>query len=411
MLARGINVALGKATYTVGVIFICNLLFSIKYPGILCNCDFDNDSTSLIAATEITSLLSQTVKPYIMSNIVMHLLAMSSKYFEKMRKDPESQRSFDMLTILVMTSMSLAYSGISVKHLDKYISLSCKSIFFIYYSIINVVVSLFVAWFNRQMLLNGVGHGISIILSLKIVNMYLQKYDITSVYEFFKIVSLYDYIYFMLCFMFVVLMDKLSLKLKIVALSDKNSIVDKNHLVGYIEYEPNRTTVLAAILTMQTTNLFNAISKNNIPLWIVYWLDVVFNSYGVATTIVMFIFKTIVLFIFNYIYNYVSNPHTYKLNESLRKNLCAIPYVRPGEDTNKFVDSVVLRCSLISVSMIAGYLLVPLILQNLLPCKIVMQNGIDIMIVASSLMKIIEYLISIYKVNSGDFNYSRLIVK
>ena len=410
---RGFSITFKKISYTLIVIFACNVLFSIKYPGIFGSYKIDNN-TSYVIVSDITNIFSQSTRPFIVSNIMMHMLAMIFPYFDKMRKEQDSKRLYEIITLFLMTTISITQSIIYMKYIDPYVLDNCKSFFFIYYSIINLVVSLFVAWFNRQILLNGMGHGISIILSLKIVNMYLKQYQINSFYTLFQLLNFYDYLYFFLSFMFIIFMEKFIIRLDIYALCSNNAEINQSNLKGYIEYKPTNSNIIANILTMQTNSLFNVfcnfLSNYNVALLysIGYYFDTLLNSYGVVTNVIIFILRSLTLFVYNYLYNYVSHNHSYKLNESLRKNLCVAPYVRQGSETNNFVDSVIVISSFISVLMTFGFMLFPIIIQNIIPCKHVISNGIDLMIIANSFIKIIEFMQSIYKYNLYQFDYSRL---
>ena len=409
----GIAVALRKISYTLIVIFACNILFSMQYPGI-CSSYEIKDNISYLIMSDVTSILSQSARPFIISNIMMHMLALIFSYFDKMRKEQDSKRMYEIITLFLMTTISITQSIIGMKYVDAYVSDYMKGTFFIYYSIINLIISLFIAWFNRQMLLNGMGHGVAILLSLKVINIYLKKHNMNGATHVLSMLGFYDYLFFILCFMFTICMEKFIIKLNICALSSNSYDVEKNNVSGYIEYKPTHSNIIANILTIQTTGLvvtmFALITSYNISIFetIGYYVDTIFNSNGLITNILLFVLRAFILFIYNYLYNYVSHNHAYKLNESLRKNLCCIPYIKPGSKTDAFVDSVIVRSSIISVFMTFGFLFVPYFLSHILPCKYIIVNGIDIMIIANSFMKIIEFMQSIYQYNSYCFDYSRL---
>ena len=135
----------------------------------------------------------------------------------------------------------------------------------------------------------------------------------------------------------------------------------------------------------------------------------IFKNEGVIMNFFSVISRFFMLFVYNYLYNHVSYNNAHKLNESLRKNLCCVPYVRSGTQTDVFVDSVIIRASIISVLMTVGFLAIPYFVGSILPCKNVIKNGIDIMIMANAFMNIVEFMKSVYQYNAYRFDYGGLI--
>ena len=279
---------------------------------------------------------------------------------------------------------------------------------------INIVSTLFVAWFNRQMMLNGIGYGVNVILSLQSINYFVAVNKLVSLYDLLVCLR-YGMAFLFFLVMVCVFVDRLVIKLKIRALVSKSYTISKEVLVDYMKYKPTNSNIMANILTMQTvgmfsllTNVFNlrGISIASMFDRIMYYIFN--NSYIVALgTFLTQVCYILLLFCFNYIYNSVYYSNASKFSENMRKSLCCIPGVPVGNATYQQVDRVAVLCSVIAI-FITLVLHISPHLFALVTGSSLRISGIDMMIITSSFLYIVDFMRSVYEYNTYVFDTNKI---
>ncbi len=131
------------------------------------------------------SVLALNITPYITSSIIMQLLTIAIPKLEEMQRDGEDGRKkIASITRYVTVGLSLIESSAMAIGFGRQGLLETYNVF----SIITVVAALtagsaFLMWIGERITENGVGNGISIVLTINIISR--MPADITTLFEQF----------------------------------------------------------------------------------------------------------------------------------------------------------------------------------------------------------------------------------
>lgn len=131
------------------------------------------------------SVLALNITPYITSSIIMQLLTIAIPKLEEMQRDGEDGRKkIASITRYVTVGLSLIESSAMAISFGRQGLLETYNVF----SIITVVAALtagsaFLMWIGERITENGVGNGISIVLTINIISR--MPADITTLFEQF----------------------------------------------------------------------------------------------------------------------------------------------------------------------------------------------------------------------------------
>ncbi|MDE7340927.1 MAG: preprotein translocase subunit SecY [Lachnospiraceae bacterium] len=131
------------------------------------------------------SVLALSITPYITSSIIMQLLTIAIPKLEEMQRDGEDGRKkIASITRYVTVGLSLIESSAMAIGFGRQGLLETYNVF----SIITVVAALtagsaFLMWIGERITENGVGNGISIVLTINIISR--MPADITTLFEQF----------------------------------------------------------------------------------------------------------------------------------------------------------------------------------------------------------------------------------
>lgn len=411
----GVGVTVRKILWTFLFIFIYPALLNITYPGTTGTMTYPDGS--VLDVIQFTSILSQNLRPYILANIIMNMLSLLFVYFEQLRKNTETKRIYDQIILLVMTILSITQSIILYHTVATFVADSYKRDFFLYFSIINLTSTLFIAWFNRQMTIKGIGNGITLLLSLNIIGGFIRTNKITSLLDLHKFTIL-DFFYVCLMIFICLIIDKLMIKAQITALTPFNNQFKKYTGDSYIEYKPSGTNTMSNILATQTihlTSLFydTVINRGVVCKSFVYEMvnklsnNLNFLDAGLPYNIFVY---AMLLFAFNYVYNTIYYHNASKMHENMRHTLCFLNYVRPGKETEKRLDNIAMISSVISVLSTLIVILLPKLIAKTFEITINI-NGIDMTIMISSFVYLISFGEALYVYNTYSFNSGKVPIK
>lgn len=297
-----------------------------------------------------------------------------------------------------------------------------KDTFFAIYALINASIALFFTWLNRHMLISGLGNGITIILTIQILNRFINMANINTIFDYIKFVYnnfLYIAIMFFLCAAF----EDTFVELNVRALNPNSKYIIDAAKNGSIKYKPINSNVTAHVLTAQVKNisiflgqfLYNSqrIYVNNIFMrYFSYIINFLYNMNNNVSQFMYFI----ALFIFNYMYNNVYYHRLDRILENMKNNICYILYIRIGEIT-KFMHMASIKCALIAVIMTITLVITPKIIfmisNNVYTINKYMIP-LDLMIMSSTFMHFKEFFfrLSVYyefKLTSSNFVFKNKI--
>lgn len=422
MQRKGFSIAAKKILYTVGVIFTYTAIYNLSYPGCIDVMQSQGNIKSYVTDINITSVLSQATRPYIFANVIMNMLTLISDYFDKLKSNADSKNLYDIINIGVMLFFSIAHSIMNISYIDPHVTQIFKPSFFIYYSIINLVSCLFVAWFNRQLVLNGIGYGVTLIISLQIINGFIKQNCINTILDIFTKIGMKQFLYLWIMFFMLVVIEKYVVRIPLMALNTYGNECIEDASKGYIEYKPTNTNVIANVLALQTISLLmlfigwlfgdsiiNFINSYRIANWISnigFYYDKSGNYVNYASLFMQYFLYLLLLLSYNYIYNTVyHSPH--KTAESMRKQICYIPFVGIGKKTESLIDNVAMLCSIFAVLITIYIMSLPIIIGYFIGSNTLI-GGIDLMIISSSFVYLIEFAKSMHKYSTYSFSASAL---
>lgn len=316
------------------------------------------------------SVFALGVTPYITASIIIQLLSMDvipaltelSKSGAKGRKKLDQYTRYLAVVFSIVQSISLtysfnhAYSGLFVNGLT--------TARLLYVSMIFTAGSMFLVWLGDQISAKGIGNGISMVIMAGIVGRMPQQFSTAwnslvegDIANGAWIFAVYVLIYLVII-VFVTLINTAELRIPIQYTSSSMSLA-RNSKMNYLPLKINSASVIPVIFAsslmmapMQVASFFaNGAS----------WYTTMQNWLGLRTWYSITIYVVlIILFTFFYAKMQI-NPE--QVAENLGKSGAYIPSVRPGKQTEEYVDKALSRITVLG----AGALALIAVLPHLMP--------------------------------------------
>ncbi|MDQ3141135.1 MAG: preprotein translocase subunit SecY [Bacteroidota bacterium] len=355
-----------KILYTLTLLLIFRIGSFIVLPGV--NADLlkskVNDTNSLFGlintytggAFNQASIFALGIMPYITASIIVQLLGFAVPYFQRLqqkegesgrRKLNQMTRMFTVLITLVQGGGYLTYIQ-SMGVVDQSMS---PFIFWFANSIIIAAGTIFCMWLGERITDRGIGNGVSMIIMIGIIA------SLPGAFAFELQSQLSNNGLILFIFELVVLFFIIIATILIVQGVRKIPIQFAKRMVGrnagsmpvqtdrdYIPLKVNAAGVMPIIFAQAITFL---------PLTAMQYLsgDPSMGNSGIMQTLTdpygfWHNFLTFLLVVgFTYIYTaLIVNPQNYA--EYLKRNNAFIPGVKPGEDTEEFIDTTTTRITL-----------------------------------------------------------------
>ncbi len=298
------------------------------------------------------SIFSLGVMPYITASIILQLLGFAVPYFQKLQQhEGESGRKkisqyTRLLTVLISVVQGGAYLTLlnsTPGAIDPSVN---KSIFFLGNSVIMATGTLFAMWLGERITDKGIGNGVSLIIMIGIIATLPRSF----VGEFSQQLASNGFLVILL--ELVVLFFVILAAIMVVQGVRKIPIQFAKKMVGrtsddvpnagnrdYIPLKVNASGVMPIIFAQAIMFL---------PLTLANWAasDGVQNSFLIALNNTKSLPYNLIFFIlvilFTYVYTaLIVNPKQY--STYLKNQNSFIPGVKPGEDTENYIDSLTTR--------------------------------------------------------------------
>ena len=289
------------------------------------------------------SIFGLGVMPYISASIITHLSTLLFPSFKKIQMDGQSGRVrlnqiTKYLTIFIAIIHSVAFMSYSVT--DKLILIN-KYYFIFIAAFILTAGSMFCVWIGERITDNGLGQGISMLIFVGIVsslpsavyNEYcLKKNDIvTFVIEMLAL------------FIIIILTTAVHMAVRKVTLVYINEIIEYRKIASLRQYFPIKMIsagvmpiIFAQVLIFFIAFIFNLLSKYSELATNIYTSLSDNMSWGYNITF------AILIIIFTFLYIAI-NFNTMRIAEDLKRSSAIIPGVKPGTETAKHIDKILLR--------------------------------------------------------------------
>jgi preprotein translocase subunit SecY len=374
-----------RLLFTLGAIFVFRLGAQIPVPGVNLAALFEAtkhnagntfaDFLNLFSggAKENASIFSLGVMPYITSTIIMQLLTAVVPSLSKMMKEgPEGRKKFQQYgrlgAVLVSLIQGVIYGQGMVadsRNGGNFISID-YSLFVILFTLAVTAGTLTLMWMGEQITERGIGNGVSMIIMAGIVarlphavfNLFagidkgaMDPMNIVIILTiFFVVIGL-------------VVFEEQGLR-KIPIQYANRSMGGTSHAgqVSYLPFKVNPTGVIPIIF---------ASSFLTFPAQIAQWfggkneiLNAVSNAMHPGKFWYSIVYLGMILF-FAYFYMEIQlNPHD--IAENLRKSGGFIPGIRPGQQTEEYIQFVLSRITLPGAIFLGVIAIMPNIVINML---------------------------------------------
>ena len=320
------------------------------------------------------SVFALGVSPYITASIIIQLLSMDvipsltelSKSGANGRKKLDQYTRYLAVIFGFVQSISLTYS---FNHMYSGLFVGGLSTArLLYISMIFTAGSMFLVWIGDQISAKGIGNGISMVIMAGIVGRMPQQFS--AAWESLiggdtangaLIFAVYILIY-LLIIVFVTLINTAELRIPIQYTSSSMSLA-KNSKMNYLPLKINSASVIPVIfassLMMAPIQIASFFANG------AGWYTTMQNWLGLKTWYSVLIYVVLIL-LFTFFYAKMQiNPE--QVAENLGKSGAYIPSVRPGKQTETYVDKALSRITVLGAFALALVAVLPHLMPLLWP--------------------------------------------
>ena len=321
------------------------------------------------------SIFALGVTPYITASIIIQLLSMDviphltelSKGGANGRKQLDKYTRYLAVVFAFVQSFSLVY-GFSKTYSTLIVGgVTISKI--LYISTIFAAGSMFLVWIGDQISLKGIGNGISMVIMAGIVGRMPQQFSSAwssliagdSVPDYGAWLFAAYILVYLLIIVFVTLINTAERRIPIQYTSSSISL-SKPSEANYLPLKVNSASVIPVIfassLMMAPIQIASFFPSNDITKQMSNWL-------GLQTWYSLIIYVLLILF-FTFFYTKMQiNPE--KVAENLGKSGSYIPSVRPGTETEKYINRVLSRITVLGSVALAIIAVMPHIMPLIWP--------------------------------------------
>ncbi|MBQ7563047.1 MAG: preprotein translocase subunit SecY [Lachnospiraceae bacterium] len=352
------------------------------------------------------SVFALNITPYITSSIIMQLLTIAVPKLEEMQKEGEDGRKKIAsitryvtvgLSLIESTAMAVGFGRQGL--LEKYNALN----------VITVIVALtcgsaFLMWIGEQITENGVGNGISIVLTINIISRIPQ--DFTSLYDQFMKGKSFATAVLAAVIILVVVLGTVILTVILndaerrIPVQYAKKIQGRKTMGGQSSHIPLKVNtggvipIIFASSLMQLPVVISSFTGNRGPLWWQRILSALSSSnwFKVASpgyTIGALIYIVLVVF-FAYFYTSITfNP--LEVANNMKKQGGFIPGIRPGKPTSDYLTKILNYIVFIGAVGLLIVALIPIICNGLFNAS-VSFGGTSLIIIVSVILETIKQI-------------------
>lgn len=320
------------------------------------------------------SVFAIGVTPYITASIIIQLLSMDvipaltdlSKQGATGRKKIDQYTRYLAVVFGLVQSVSLTYSFNNMYSGLFYNGLSTARL--LYVAMIFTAGSMFLVWLGDQISTKGIGNGMSMIIMAGIVGRMPQQFS--SAWESLVegdmangawIFAAYVMIY-LLIIVFVVLINTAELRIRIQYTSSSMSL-SKKATMNYLPLKINSASVIPVIFAssiMMAPIQIASFFANGAS-----WYTTMQNWLGLRTWYSVTIYVVLII-LFTFFYSKMQvNPE--QIAENLGKSGAYIPSVRPGKQTEIYIDKALSRITVLGSLALAAIAVLPHLMPLLWP--------------------------------------------
>lgn len=367
-----------KVVFTLGILFVFRLGAGIVIPYI--------DTSAITSAATFSgifgimnmlgggtlekfSLFSLGVSPYITSSIIIELLSMDviPALAQWNKEGNTGKKKKDKVTRVLTLALAIIQGGSLTYAFDKgYSILASSSIWtYVYVVIVMAAGSMFTMWLGDQITIKGVGNGTSLLIFTGIVanlpNSFISSFKsmVTFGSAYKTVTSLAWYILFVIVYLaivvFVVFEEGAIRKIPIIYATNTQTVMHTKESTN-LPIKINSSSVIPVIFAASVLAAPRTIISFMKSTSTTQMIDNILN-YQKPIGFVLYI---VMIILFTFFYSNLQIDAK-KISEDLKKSGGAIPGVRTGDDTKKYIGTVLNRVTVVGSLFLAIIASIPII--------------------------------------------------
>lgn len=367
-----------KVVFTLGILFVFRLGAGIVIPYIDTSAITSAATSSGIfgimnmlggGTLEKFSLFSLGVSPYITSSIIIELLSMDvvPALTQWNKEGNTGKKKKDKVTRVLTLAIAIIQGGSLTYAFDKgYSILASSSIWtYVYVVVVMAAGSMFTMWLGDQITIKGVGNGTSLLIFTGIVanlpNSFISSFKsmVTFGSTYKTATSLAWYILFVLVYLaivvFVVFEEGAIRKIPIIYATNTQTVMHTKESTN-LPIKINSSSVIPVIFAASVLAAPRTIISFMKSTSTTQMIDNILN-YQKPIGFVLYI---VMIILFTFFYSNLQIDAK-KISEDLKKSGGAIPGVRTGDDTKKYIGTVLNRVTVVGSLFLAIIASIPII--------------------------------------------------
>lgn len=367
-----------KVVFTLGILFVFRLGAGIVIPYIDTSAITSAATSSGIfgimnmlggGTLEKFSLFSLGVSPYITSSIIIELLSMDvvPALTQWNKEGNTGKKKKDKVTRVLTLALAIIQGGSLTYAFDKgYSILASSSIWtYVYVVVVMAAGSMFAMWLGDQITIKGVGNGTSLLIFTGIVanlpNSFISSFKsmVTFGSTYKTATSLAWYILFVLVYLaivvFVVFEEGAIRKIPIIYATNTQTVMHTKESTN-LPIKINSSSVIPVIFAASVLAAPRTIISFMKSTSTTQMIDNILN-YQKPIGFVLYI---VMIILFTFFYSNLQIDAK-KISEDLKKSGGAIPGVRTGDDTKKYIGTVLNRVTVVGSLFLAIIASIPII--------------------------------------------------
>ena len=315
------------------------------------------------------SLFSLGVSPYITSSIIIELLSMDvvPALTQWNKEGNTGKKKKDKVTRVLTLALAIIQGGSLTYAFDKgYSILASSSIWtYVYVVVVMAAGSMFTMWLGDQITIKGVGNGTSLLIFTGIVanlpNSFISSFKsmVTFGSTYKTATSLAWYILFVLVYLaivvFVVFEEGAIRKIPIIYATNTQTVMHTKESTN-LPIKINSSSVIPVIFAASVLAAPRTIISFIKSTSTTQMIDNILN-YQKPIGFVLYI---VMIILFTFFYSNLQIDAK-KISEDLKKSGGAIPGVRTGDDTKKYIGTVLNRVTVVGSLFLAIIASIPII--------------------------------------------------
>lgn len=367
-----------KVVFTLGILFVFRLGAGIVIPYIDTSAITSAATSSGIfgimnmlggGTLEKFSLFSLGVSPYITSSIIIELISMDviPALAQWNKEGNTGKKKKDKVTRVLTLALAIIQGGSLTYAFDKgYSILASSSIWtYVYVVIVMAAGSMFTMWLGDQITIKGVGNGTSLLIFTGIVanlpNSFISSFKsmVTFGSTYKTATSLAWYILFVIVYLaivvFVVFEEGAIRKIPIIYATNTQTVMHTKESTN-LPIKINSSSVIPVIFAASVLAAPRTIISFMKSTSTTQMIDNILN-YQKPIGFVLYI---VMIILFTFFYSNLQIDAK-KISEDLMKSGGAIPGVRTGDDTKKYIGTVLNRVTVVGSLFLAIIASIPII--------------------------------------------------